>query len=123
MAFDGEAFVTQFNTVWNGHDLEGILAMMTDDVVFEASFGKDPWGTRTVGKAATREMLADMFDRIPDIRWDEIRHFARPELAVVEWLTTGTPRGGTRYEVEGCDILTLRDGKIAAKRSYRKGRI
>jgi hypothetical protein len=24
---------------------------------------------------------------------------------------------------EGCDILTLREGKIAAKRSYRKGRV
>ncbi len=42
MTFDGEAFVQRFNTVWNGHDLEGILAMMTDDVVFEASFGKEP---------------------------------------------------------------------------------
>jgi len=123
MAFDGEAFVTRFNTVWNGHDLDGILAMMTDDVVFEASFGKDPWGARVTGKAAVREFLTDMFDRVPDIRWDEIRHFAAPEQVTVEWLTTGTPRGGTRYEVQGCDILALRDGKIAAKRSYRKGQI
>ena len=121
MAFDGEAFVARFNTVWNGHDLDGILAMMTDDVVFEASFGKDPWGARVVGQAAVREFLEDMFRRIPDVRWDEIRHFACPELAVVEWLTTGTPRGGTRYEVQGCDVLALRNGKISAKRSYRKG--
>jgi len=123
MAFDGEAFVTRFNTVWNGHDLDGILAMMTDDVVFEASFGKDPWGVRVVGQAAVREFLEDMFRRIPDVRWDEIRHFACPELAVVEWLTTGTPCGGTRYEVQGCDVLALRNGKISAKRSYRKGQL
>ena len=123
MAFDGEKFVEQFNTVWNGHDIEGILAMMTDDVVFEASFGKEPWGHRVTGKAAVREFLTEMFERIPDVRWDEIRHFASPDVAVVEWLTTGTPRGGTRYEVHGCDILALRDGKIAAKRSYRKGQI
>jgi ketosteroid isomerase-like protein len=109
--------------VWNGHDLDGILAMMTDDVVFEASFGKDPWGARVVGRTAVREFLEDMFRRIPDVRWDEIRHFACPELAVVEWLTTGTPRGGTRYEVQGCDVLALRGGKIAAKRSYRKGQL
>ena len=120
MAFDGERLVERFNTVWNGHDLEGILAMMTDDVVFEASFGKDPWGARAVGKPALREFLTGMFERIPDVRWDELRHVAGPEHVVVEWLTTGTPRGGTRYEVEGCDILTVRDGKIAAKRSYRK---
>jgi ketosteroid isomerase-like protein len=123
MAFDGEAFVTRFNTVWNGHDVDGILAMMTEDVVFEASFGKEPWGVRVTGKPALREFLRDMFDRIPDVRWDEIRHFASPEQATVEWLTTGTPRGGTRYEVQGCDILGLRDGKITAKRSYRKGQL
>jgi ketosteroid isomerase-like protein len=123
MAFEGERFVQQFNAVWGGHDVDGILAMMTDDVIFEASFGKEPWGSRVVGKAAVREFLDDMFDRIPDIRWDEIRHFARPEVVVVEWLTSGTPRGSGRFEVEGCDILTLRDGKIAAKRSYRKGRM
>jgi steroid delta-isomerase-like uncharacterized protein len=121
MAFNGEQFVDRFNTVWNGHDVDGILAMMTDDVVFEASFGKDPWGTRITGKRAVREFLEEMFQRIPDVRWDERHHFAHPELAVVEWLTTGTPRGGTRYEVQGCDVLALRDGRIAAKRSYRKG--
>ncbi len=123
MAFDGEVFVARFNEVWNGHDVTGILDTMTDDVVFEASFGKDPWGSRVVGKRALRDFLVDMFDQIPDVRWDEIRHFARPELAVVEWLTTGTPRDGPRYEVQGCDILALRDGRIAAKRSYRKGSI
>jgi ketosteroid isomerase-like protein len=123
MAFNGDAFVERFNRVWNSHDIDGILAMMTDDVVFEASFGKDPWGTRVIGRANVRQFLKDMFDRIPDVRWDEIRHIAHPDVAVVEWLTTGTPRGSTRYEVEGCDILTLRDGAIAAKRSYRKGRV
>jgi ketosteroid isomerase-like protein len=123
MAFDGDAFVTRFNTVWNGHDLDGIMAMMTDDVVFEASFGKDPWGTRAVGRVAVREQIAEIIQRIPDVRWDEIRHFACPELAVVEWVTTGTPRGGTRFEVYGCDVLALRDGKIAAKRSFRKGTV
>ena len=123
MTFDGEAFVERFNTVWNGHDVDGILAMMTDGVIFEASFGKDPWGSRVVGKPAVRDFLAEMFQRVPDIRWDEIRHFARPELAVVEWLTTGTPRDATRFEVQGCDLLVLDNGRISAKRSYRKGQL
>jgi ketosteroid isomerase-like protein len=123
MAWDGEAFVRQFTTVWNAHDLDGVMAMMTDDVVFEASFGKDPWGTRAIGKAAARELVAEVFDRIPDVRWDELRHFVCPEHAVVESVTTGTPRGGARFEAHLVDVLTLRDGKIAAKRSYRKGQL
>jgi ketosteroid isomerase-like protein len=121
MAFDGDGFVNRFNTVWNGHDLDGIMAMMTNDIVFEASFGKDPWGTRAVGKAAVREQVAEVLRKIPDVRWDEIRHFACPTHAVVEWVTTGTPVGGARFEVYGCDVLGLRDGQIAAKRSFRKG--
>ena len=123
MAFDGEAFVRQFSRVWNEHDLDGIIAMFTDDVVFEASFGEQPWGTRAVGKAAARELIASMIERVPDIRWDEIRHFVSPEHATVESVTTGSPRDGARFEVHLVDVLTLRDGKIAAKRSYRKGRL
>jgi ketosteroid isomerase-like protein len=123
MAFDGEALIRRFTTAWNSHDLDAIVGQMTDDVVLEASFGKDPWGSRVVGKAAVREFVADMVQRIPDIRWDEIRHFVCPDHAVVESVTTGTPRGGTRFESYLVDVLTLRDGKIAAKRSYRKGQV
>ena len=68
-------------------------------------------------------MLADMVERVPDIRWDEVRHFVCPEHATVESVTTGTPRDGKRFEVHLVDVLTLRDGNIAAKRSYRKGRL
>ena len=123
MAFDGEAFVRRFGEVWTAHDLDGITDMFTDDVVFEASFGGEPFGTRAVGKAAARELIANMIERVPDIRWDEIRHFACPEHATVESVTSGTPRGGERFEVHLVDVLTIRDGKIAAKRSYRKGRL
>jgi ketosteroid isomerase-like protein len=120
MAFDGERFVERFNTVWNGHDLDGILGMMTDDVVFEASFGKDPWGTRVVGKPAVREFLQGMFARIPDVRWDEIRHFACPELAVVEWLTSGSPRGGARSRWRAA--TSSRSGTARSPRSARTAR-
>ena len=123
MAFDGAKFVDRFNTVWNGHDVDGILDMMTDDVVFEASFGKEMWGHRLTGKNEVRKFLDDMFERIPDIRWDTFRQFAHPEQVTVEWVTSGTPKGGTPYKVWGCDLLAIRDGKIARKASYRKGQI
>ena len=69
----------------------------------------------------TQPDLQGMFTRIPDVRWDEIRHYVHPDVAVVEWITSGTPHGGTRYEVYGCDVLAIRDGRISAKRSFRKG--
>ena len=121
--FDGEAFIDRFNTVWDTHDVDGIAEMFTDDVVFEASFGSEPCGERAVGREAARHLAAAVFERIPDLRFAEIRHFVSPEFAVVESVTTGTPVGGAPYEAHLVDLLTIRDGKIAAKRSYRKARL
>ena len=122
-SFDGEAFVRRFNSVWDAHDVDGIVEMFTDDVIFEASFGSEPHGERAVGREAARKLAQAVFERIPDLRFAEIRHFVSPEFAVVESATTGTPVDGTPYEVHLVDVLTIRDGKIAAKRSYRKARL
>lgn len=121
--FDGEAFIERFNTVWDEHDLDGIADMFTDDVIFEASFGAHPYGERAKGKDAAKKLAAAIFETVPDLHFEEIRHVVMPDLAVVESRTTGTPVGGKPYEIHIVDVLTLRDGKIAAKRSYRKSRI
>lgn len=121
--FDGEAFVDRFNAVWEAHDVDGITAMFTDDVIFEASFGPEPYGERAVGKEAARRLAASVFERIPDLHFEEIWHVVSPAFAVVESATSGTPVGGAPYEVHIVDLLTIRDGKIAAKRSYRKSRL
>ena len=121
--FDGEAFVAQFNSVWDNHDLDGIVEMFTDDVVFEASFGTEPCGERAIGPAASRTLAAKIFARVPDLHFVELRHYVTPEIAIVEAVTTGTPVGGKSYEAHLVDVLTLRDGKISAKRSYRKGTV
>lgn len=120
LEFDGEAFIKQFMTAWNDHDLDAVMALMTEDCLFEASFGSRPWGTRYTGSAEMRAGVAALFRSIPDIRWDETRHFVCEDHAVVEWVTRGSRPGGTRFEAHGCDVLTLRGGKIAAKRAYRK---
>lgn len=121
--FDGEAFVARFNSVWDDHDLDGIAEMFTDDVIFEASFGPEPCGERAVGREAARALAAKVFARVPDLHFAEIRHYVTPDIAVVEAVTTGTPVGGAPYETHLVDVLTLRGGKIAAKRSYRKGNV
>jgi ketosteroid isomerase-like protein len=121
--FDGEAFVARFNSVWDNHDLDGIVGMFTEDVIFEASFGTEPCGERAVGHEAARALAAKIFARVPDLHFEELRHYVTPEIAVVEAVTTGTPVGGKPYESHLVDVLTLRDGKIAGKRSYRKGTV
>jgi steroid delta-isomerase-like uncharacterized protein len=111
-----------FADAWNRHDLDALMAMMTDDCVFQASAGPQADGQRSEGKPAVRAAYAAVFDTFPDARWANARHFIVDNRGVSEWTFTGTQRDGKRVEVTGCDLFTFRDGKIAVKNSYRKNR-
>jgi ketosteroid isomerase-like protein len=111
-----------FAAAWNRHDVDGLMACMTDDCVFEAAAGKEVAGTRHVGRDAVRRAYAAVFDTYADARWNQPRHFVAGDRAVSEWTFTGTMRDGTKVEVNGCDLFTLRGGRIAVKNSYRKQR-
>ena len=112
----------RFAGAWNRHDLDALMSMMTDDCVFEASAGPHVDGQRSEGRQAVRAAYAAVFETFPDAHWANARHFIAGNRAVSEWTFTGTQKDGTRVEVTGCDLLTLRDGKIAIKNSYRKNR-
>ena len=79
-------------------------------------------GQRSEGQQAVRAAFADVFATFPDAQWANARHFVSGNRAVSEWTFSGTRKDGSYVEVNGCDLLTLRDGKIAIKNSYRKNR-
>jgi steroid delta-isomerase-like uncharacterized protein len=107
---------------FNRHDLDAILEHFSDDAVFESPRGPEPYGTRYVGKADVRAGLAKRFEGIPDVHYGDDRHFVSADgtRGVSEWTLTGTTTDGQRLEVRGCDLWTLRDGKIVVKDSYWK---
>ncbi len=111
-----------FAAAWNRHDVDGLMACMTSDCVFEAAAGPDVAGARHEGAAAVRTAYAAVFTTYADARWNNPRHFVAGDRAVSEWTFTGTTSAGAKVEVNGCDIFTLADGKIAVKNSYRKQR-
>jgi ketosteroid isomerase-like protein len=90
--------------------------------VFEASAGPDVAGARHVGRDAVRRAYAAVFEAYADARWNNPRHFVAGDRAVSEWTFTGTTKAGAKVEVNGCDVFTLKGGKIALKNSYRKQR-
>lgn len=112
----------RFADAWNRHDLDAIMSMMTDDAVFEASAGDAVDGERSEGSSAVRAAFAAVFEQFPDARWNHPRHFVAGDRGVSEWTFTATRPDGKRVEVNGCDLFTFRDGKIALKNSYRKNR-
>ena len=111
-----------FAKAWNRHDLDALMSMMTEDCVFEASAGPQVDGQRSAGPQAVRTAFAAVFDAFPDAHWANARHFIAGNRAVSEWTFTGTQKDGRRVEVNGCDLFTFRDGRIAIKNSYRKNR-
>ena len=117
------ALLDRFADAWNRHDLGALMAMMTDDCVFEASAGTHVNGQRSEGREAVRAAYAAVFEAFPDAHWANARHFISGSRGVSEWTFTGTRVDGTRVEVDGCDLFTFRDGKIAVKNSYRKNRV
>ena len=115
-------FLQAFADAWNRHDVDALMSFMTDDCVFESSAGADICGTRYVGRDAVRAGFIEVWAVFPDAHWGNARRFVRGDRAVSEWTFTGIRSDGTRVEVHGCDLFTLRDGKIALKDSYRKNR-
>lgn len=112
----------RFADAWNRHDLDAIMSMMTADCVFEASAGNGVDGERSEGPVAVRAAFAAVFADYPDARWNNPRHFVARDRGVSEWTFTATSLDGNRVEVNGCDLFSFRDGKIALKNSYRKNR-
>lgn len=98
------------------------MTFMTDDCVFDASAGPDVCGAHYAGRDAVRAAFEDVWATFPDAHWGGARHFVQGDRGVSEWTFTGTANDGTRVEVNGCDLFTFRDGRIAVKNSYRKNR-
>jgi ketosteroid isomerase-like protein len=105
---------------FNRHDLDAIMTFFAEDAVLEAPRGADPWGTRFAGTAAVRAGLAGRFAGIPDVHYEEDRHWVCGDRGCSEWLLTGTTTAGERIAVRGCDLWEFRDGLIVRKDSYWK---
>ena len=98
------------------------MSMMTEDCVFELQVVMSADGTRYEGQETVRASLASVFERFPDAHGGDAQHVVSGDRGFCQWTFTGTLEDGRRVEVNGCDLLTLRDGKIAVKNSYRKNR-
>jgi steroid delta-isomerase-like uncharacterized protein len=111
-----------FADAWNRHDVDSIMTFMSADCIFESSAGPDVCGSRYVGREAVRNGFAQVLATFPDAHWGNARHVVFGDKGLSEWTFTGTRADGTRVEVNGCDLFTFKDGKIALKNSYRKNR-
>ncbi len=116
------AFLESFAEAFNRHDLDGIMAHMTEDCVFYRSSGPHAYGTKYEGQAAVRAGFEDVMRTVRGVRFDPIRHAVFGDRGISEWTMSGTLADGSRVELRGLDLFEFRDGKIAVKDSYLKRR-
>jgi ketosteroid isomerase-like protein len=114
--------LVSFCDAFNRHDLDALMAHMTEDCIFDASAGPEQQGRRYAGSDAVRAGFAEVFAAFPDSQWEDGQHWVSGDRGVSEWTFRGTRLDGVRVEVNGCDLFTFRDGKIAVKDSFRKQR-
>jgi steroid delta-isomerase-like uncharacterized protein len=124
-----QQLIDRYNDAWNAHDVEAIVAMHTEDSVFE----NHTTGDVNVGREAIGNAIAGIFRVFPDLTFEARRQYIREDLVVQEWTARGTHQGtmtrsgieveptGRRVEYRGMDVIPIRDGLVARKDVYSDG--
>ncbi|HEY0619549.1 MAG TPA: TIGR03086 family metal-binding protein [Kribbella sp.] len=116
----GHAAVAALGAAFGRGDVDGIMAQLTSDCVFEST-SPAPDGGRFVGAAAVREQWESLFGGTDEPLFETEEWFVHGDRGVVRWRFSWRDAEGQRGHVRGVDVLRLRDGKVAEKFSYVKG--
>ncbi len=83
------------------------------------------------GPDEVREWFANAFQAMPDLRFEVVDVMANGEKVAVHWHLTGTFDGEGRFEglvangakvdLAGCDVLTVRGGRIVRNDAFLNG--
>ena len=111
---DTLATIVRFNTAFGSQDVDAIMALMTDDVVFEDT--SPPDGGRHSGQDAVRAAWTALFTGNPDGRFVTEHAVVAGDRATYRWVYDW----GDGH-VRGIDLFKVREGKVAEKFSYVKG--
>jgi ketosteroid isomerase-like protein len=114
-ATDTQTVIDRFNDAFNRHDVDGVMALMTNDVLFENT-SPPPDGERYEGQEAVRAFWEQFFAGSPHAHFTAEDTAVMGDRAAVRW----------RYDwgsghIRGIDLFLVRDGKVAEKLSYVKG--
>ena len=79
----------RFTTAINAHDLDAVLALVTEDIVFEST-SPPPDGARYQGRAAVAQVWADLLASTPSARFAVEDQPHSVELTRKPWTNTAT---------------------------------
>ena len=113
--------LAEWNTAWDNHDIDGVMALFHDEVLF------DNWtGGRAKGSDNLRKAWTEWFADHGGFRFTEEETFIDVEEQKVlyrwqlDWPSLEKGYEGKPEKRRGIDILHFRDGKIINKLTYSK---
>jgi ketosteroid isomerase-like protein len=116
-----ETALRQWHRAWADHDLEGVMALFHEEVLFEN------WtGGRAAGRENLRRAWAEWFARHGGFRFIEEESFIDESQQKVlyrwrlEWPSIEKGWEGRPETRRGVDVLHFKDGKIVRKLTYSK---
>ncbi|MFH1481142.1 MAG: nuclear transport factor 2 family protein [Pseudomonadota bacterium] len=111
----------QWNLAWDDHDLEGVMKLFHDDILFEN------WtGGKAMGKEALRKAWEPWFTYHGGFLFAEEETFIDEKEQKVlyrwqlEWPSHEKGHEGRPEKRRGVDVLHFKDGKIIKKLTYSK---
>jgi ketosteroid isomerase-like protein len=113
--------LNQWNRAWDAHDLDGVMALFHEDIVFEN------WtGGKAEGKEALRKAWEPWFKNHGGFRFmgedtfvDEGAQKVLYEWTL-DWPSPEKGHQGKREKRRGLDVMHFQDGKIIRKSTYAK---
>jgi steroid delta-isomerase-like uncharacterized protein len=107
---------------WTAHDVDKVLALCTDDCVYEDV----TMAVVNRGKGELKAFAGKVFGAFPDFTMTLSLRFVAEHQAAAEWTMSGTHKGdlpgmpatGKAFSVRGASICELRDGKISRNADY-----
>ena len=112
--------VIEFNEAFNRHDVPGMMALMSDDCVFENTTPA-PDGTVYSGKQVVTQFWQDWFRESPHAHFETEEIFGMGTRCIVRWRYDWIDAAGKKGHVRGVDIFQVKNGLISEKLSYVKG--
>lgn len=113
--------VLAFHDAFNRHDVAGMMALMSEDCIFENTYPA-PDGTVYAGREAVTQFWQDFFRESPQaqIEIEEIFGLGGNHC-VMRWRYHWVDAAGQAGHVRGVDVFKVEDGLIREKLSYVKG--